>query len=83
MTNRIDRLERAGLVARTPDPGDRRGVLVALTPAGLALVDRALEAHRATAERLLAALPAADRPPLAALLRALLLGLEAPPPAGR
>ena len=82
MTNRIDRLERAGLVARTPDPGDRRGVLVGLTPAGLALIDRALVEHLATAERLLGALPAGDRPVLAALLRALLLGLEAPPPAG-
>jgi DNA-binding MarR family transcriptional regulator len=80
MTNRIDRLERAGLVARTPDPDDRRGVQVGLTPAGLALIDRALAVHLATAERLLAALPAADRPALAALLRTLLLELETPPP---
>ena len=31
MTQILDRLERAGLVARTPDPADRRKVLVALT----------------------------------------------------
>jgi DNA-binding MarR family transcriptional regulator len=34
MTNRLDRLEKAGLVQRLPDPSDRRGVLVELTPKG-------------------------------------------------
>src|ERR1700709_1769553 len=28
MTNRVDRLERAGLVERRPDPNDRRGKLI-------------------------------------------------------
>lgn len=32
MTNRIDRLTKKGLVERLPDPSDRRGVLVRLTP---------------------------------------------------
>src|SRR5919204_4705285 len=31
MTNRLDRMEQAGLVKRVPDPNDRRGVLVELT----------------------------------------------------
>ena len=31
MTDRLDRLERAGLVVRLPDPRDRRGKLIALT----------------------------------------------------
>jgi DNA-binding MarR family transcriptional regulator len=35
MTNRLDRLEASGLVQRVPDPNDRRGVLVELTPKGL------------------------------------------------
>jgi DNA-binding MarR family transcriptional regulator len=35
MTNRLDRLEASGLVRRVPDPKDRRGVLVELTPKGL------------------------------------------------
>src|SRR5262245_16060853 len=34
MTNRLDRLEKAGLVKRLPDPDDRRGVLIELTDAG-------------------------------------------------
>ncbi len=34
MTNRIDRLAARGLVERLPDPSDRRGVHVRLTPAG-------------------------------------------------
>lgn len=40
VTGRIDRLERAGLVARLPHPEDGRGVLVELTDAGCTLVDR-------------------------------------------
>ncbi|OFL65345.1 MULTISPECIES: MarR family winged helix-turn-helix transcriptional regulator [unclassified Brevibacterium] len=42
MTNRIDRLVSAGLVTRSPDPGDRRGVRVQLTEDGLARVDGAM-----------------------------------------
>jgi DNA-binding MarR family transcriptional regulator len=45
MTKRLDRLEAAGLVRRSPDPSDRRGVLVALTDHGLEVVDRAVEEH--------------------------------------
>ena len=33
-TKRLDRLERAGLIKRAPDPTDRRGTLIGLTPAG-------------------------------------------------
>jgi DNA-binding MarR family transcriptional regulator len=34
MTNRLDKLEQAGLVRRVPDPDDRRGVKIELTDAG-------------------------------------------------
>ena len=34
MTNRLDRLEKAGLVSRLPDPDDRRGVIIELTGEG-------------------------------------------------
>src|SRR6266516_3754001 len=42
MTNRIDRLEESGLVRRSPDPDDKRGVRVSLTDKGLERVDDAL-----------------------------------------
>ena len=56
MTQILDRLERAGLVARTPDPSDRRKVLVALTPEGLRTADDANAGYARERERLLAAL---------------------------
>src|ERR1700722_17372558 len=34
MTNRLDKLEREGLVTRARDPKDRRGVLLSMTEAG-------------------------------------------------
>jgi DNA-binding MarR family transcriptional regulator len=76
MTNRLDRLEAAGLVARRPDPDDRRGVVVSLTPAGRALVDRAVIDHLATEADILAPLSANERTVLDRLLRKLLAGLE-------
>lgn len=41
VTNTIDRLERAGLVAREPNPADGRGTLASITPAGRAVVEAA------------------------------------------
>ena len=79
MTHRVDRLAAAGLVVRGPDPEDRRGVLVTLTPAGRRQVDAALSDLLAAEELMLAPLPAADRAQLAALLRQLLGRLEASP----
>jgi DNA-binding MarR family transcriptional regulator len=72
MTNRLDRLEAAGLVARRPDPSDRRGVIVGLTAAGRELVDAAVEAHVANEVRLLAGLAERDRATLDRILRDLL-----------
>jgi len=78
MTKRLDRLTEAGLVERRPDPGDRRGTLVALTPKGKNVVDAALETHLANEERLLRSLSPAQRRALDDLLRALLVDLERP-----
>jgi DNA-binding MarR family transcriptional regulator len=77
MTNRIDRLEQAGLVRRDPDPQDKRGVLVTLTTAGRTRVDAALADLLAAERALLAALPESDRETLAGLLRVLLAPLDA------
>jgi DNA-binding MarR family transcriptional regulator len=38
ITRVLARLEDAGLISRTPDPADRRSTLVAITPAGAALL---------------------------------------------
>jgi DNA-binding MarR family transcriptional regulator len=72
MTNRVDRLAGRGLVERLPDPRDRRGVLVRLTPEGKATVDGAFTALLAAERGLLADLPARERTRLAGLLRTLL-----------
>ena len=77
MTNRIDRLTARGLVERLPAPGDRRGVLVRLTAAGLRRVDAALEDLLRTERDLLAELPAPDRSTLADLLRVLVAPFDA------
>jgi DNA-binding MarR family transcriptional regulator len=73
MTKRLDRLERAGLVERRPDPTDRRGRLVALSAKGRALVDRAVVEHLDNEQRLLGALSAPERRTLSSLLRKLLV----------
>ena len=77
MTNRIDRLEQAGLVRRDPDPQDKRGVLVTLTATGQERVDAALADLLQAEQALLAGLPAKSRRTLAGLLRALLAPLDA------
>jgi DNA-binding MarR family transcriptional regulator len=56
MTQILDRLERAHLVARAADPSDRRKVLVELTAAGLRTAERANASYATERERLLAAL---------------------------
>jgi DNA-binding MarR family transcriptional regulator len=72
MTNRVDRLAGRGLVERYPDPGDRRGVIVRLTPEGKTAVDGAFEALLQAEQALLADLPAREQKRLAGLLRTLL-----------
>jgi DNA-binding MarR family transcriptional regulator len=74
-TKRLDRLEQAGLITRAPDPQDRRGVVITLTPAGLKLVDAVTEAHLANERRLIDALSESEQGHLADLLRKLQLGL--------
>jgi DNA-binding MarR family transcriptional regulator len=74
-TKRLDRLEQAGLIAREPDPEDRRGTLITLTAAGRKLIDDVMEAHLANERRLVASLTDAEQRRLADLLRKLRLGL--------
>mgnify|MGYP002713159214 CR=1 FL=1 len=68
MTNRLDRLEKAGLIARAPDPQDRRGTIVSLTKKGRGLIDRALDAHVENQRKVLAGLTRSEQKALADLL---------------
>ena len=74
-TKRLDRLEAAGHITRAPDPSDRRGVLITLTPQGHSLVDAAAAHHLANEQRILSGLTAAEQDQLAGLLRKLSLTL--------
>jgi DNA-binding MarR family transcriptional regulator len=77
MTNRLDKLEREGLVSRAPDPRDRRGVLLSLTGPGRERLDayRDCGAHRE--RQLLEGLAQSDKRRLNDLLAKLLDSLRA------
>ncbi|MGF1432061.1 MarR family winged helix-turn-helix transcriptional regulator [Kitasatospora sp. LaBMicrA B282] len=53
MTGRLDKLERAGLLTRSPDPVDRRGLRITLSEQGLTVVDQAVAAGLAEQQRAL------------------------------
>jgi DNA-binding MarR family transcriptional regulator len=74
-TKRLDKLEQAELIAREPDPDDRRGTLISLTPAGRRLIDGLTPAHLDNERRILGGLTEAEQGRLADLLRKLQLGL--------
>lgn len=78
MTNRLDRLEKAGLVTRAIDPGNRRSMRVSLTDPGRTRVDEAVTEHVANEVRLLSGLSATDRRRLDDILRRPLASLESP-----
>ena len=72
MTNRLDRLEEAGLVRRLSDPEDRRGVLVEPTEAGHAAWDRATDAQAGREALIASVLTVEEKEQLHALLRRLM-----------
>jgi DNA-binding MarR family transcriptional regulator len=76
LTHTLHQLEYAGLVRRVPSEHDGRSVLVALTPAGLALVDRVGPEHLSNEHRMLATLTTEEQATLAGLLRRLLIFFE-------
>lgn len=76
MTNRLDKLEASGLVKRLPDPEDRRGVLVELTPGGRETLDRYIAVQAKRERELMSAMSKEERVQLAALLRRLLASVE-------
>ncbi len=72
MTKIVDRLEKASLVERFPDPDDRRGVLVGLTARGDRLGTTAAAAYQQGRERILALLAAREAAGIATALERLL-----------
>ena len=79
MTHRLKRLETRRLVTREPNAEDARSLLVQLTGAGLALIERAVEAHLENERRILSALPTTMLADLDTALSALLQALEDSP----
>lgn len=77
ITQVVDRLERAGLVERRLDPGDRRRVLIELTATGVDVAERGDKAYRVSRERILAELPDIDVARIDDAVTTLLLALEA------
>lgn len=75
MTARLDRLEKAGLVERRPNPDDRRGTLVGLTRKGLALIDKLVGLHVENERQILSCLSKAEQKELNRLLAKLLAGV--------
>jgi DNA-binding MarR family transcriptional regulator len=53
VTSLLDNLERKDYIVRSSDPGDRRRVLVDITPAAQAVLDEVLPAIQQTARQLL------------------------------
>lgn len=72
VTTIVDGLEREGLVARMPDPQDRRAILLALTPKGQEHIASVHAMHYQTAERFFAALDTAEHDELLRLLNKIL-----------
>jgi len=76
MTNRIDKLERSGLVRRSRNPGDRRGVILELSAAGRKKLDLYIDVGATRERELLAPLSASERKQLNRLLQKLLTVLH-------
>ncbi|WP_221585303.1 MarR family winged helix-turn-helix transcriptional regulator [Microbacterium sp. G2-8] len=76
MTNRIDRLLERGLVERSADPADRRGVLVTLTDEGRTRVDAAITRLIDAEADLLGSMSRTDQRRLGGLLRQLLVSFD-------
>lgn len=68
MTNRLDRLEKRGMIQRTMDPNDRRGLKIVLSEEGFAPADEMVASLVETEERMLSALTDAKRTQIRTLL---------------
>jgi DNA-binding MarR family transcriptional regulator len=76
MTNRLDRLEEAGLVRRLPDPDDRRSVVVELTDHGRETTKKAIGVQAQKEALMAAALAPREQKQLNGLLRKVMIEFE-------
>jgi DNA-binding MarR family transcriptional regulator len=76
MTNRLDRLEQAGLITRLPDPDDRRSTQIELTKAGHDAWEQSVGVQAQKEELVVGALSRDERGRLNDLLRRLVLEFE-------
>jgi DNA-binding MarR family transcriptional regulator len=65
----VDRMVGAGLLSRSDDPTDRRNLVLELTPAGQALVDKVMNERRSAIAKILDRMPASRRRALVPVLR--------------
>jgi DNA-binding MarR family transcriptional regulator len=76
MTNRLDRMEQAGLIRRLPDPDDRRSVVVELTEHGLELYRSAVGVQAKKEALVAGALNDREKRQLNSLLRKMMIEFE-------
>lgn len=76
LTGIVDRLEREGLVVRSPAPNDRRSFLLHLTDDGRALAKRLIAKHKKDLEEAMGVLSEQELTQLRDLLEKLQQGLE-------
>lgn len=72
LSNRINRLEAKKYIVRMPDPTDRRGVIIKITPEGRKLTLEVVVTHVAIEKALIEGLNGADQEQLADLLKKLI-----------
>jgi len=83
MTTQVRRLEDAGLVTRTVDPGDARAVRIRITPEGMRTLNRVRADRAAAIDPQLARLKPAERQILAEAVNVLRRLVEDAAPAPR
>ena len=72
MTNRLDKLEKKGLIAREHSKEDRRSVSVQLTSKGFELIDALIEQHLQAQHELMGSLTRDERAQVNQALKLLL-----------
>ncbi len=76
MTGKLDRLERQGLIQRSPDPDDRRAIKLGITDAGRTLIDEAFTTSLSVYQSMLDEFSATEVKDFEALLENLLSRLD-------